>query len=80
MSFGYSTSFLNVFAMLSILLGIFIIITKNPIISVYCNLNKYCNNYTIMMDNIYIFILSHYKNPSAGIGRQGKFKLCWCIS
>jgi NADH-ubiquinone oxidoreductase chain 6 len=34
MSFGYSTSFLDVFAMLSILLGIFIIITKNPIISV----------------------------------------------
>ena len=34
MSFGYSTSFLNVFSMLSILLGIFIIITKNPIISV----------------------------------------------
>ena len=34
MSFGYSTSFLDVFAMFSILLGIFIIITKNPIISV----------------------------------------------
>src|SRR5438046_8200414 len=34
MSFGYSTSFLDIFAMLSILLGIFIIITKNPIISV----------------------------------------------
>ena len=34
MSFGYSTSFLDVFIMLSILLGIFIIITKNPIISV----------------------------------------------
>ena len=34
MSFGYSTSFFNVFSMLSILLGIFIIITKNPIISV----------------------------------------------
>jgi NADH-ubiquinone oxidoreductase chain 6 len=34
MSFGYSTSFLDVFAMLSVLLGIFIIITKNPIISV----------------------------------------------
>ena len=34
MSFGYSTSFLDVFTMLSILLGIFIIITKNPIISV----------------------------------------------
>ena len=34
MSFGYSTGFLDIFAMLSILLGIFIIITKNPIISV----------------------------------------------
>src|SRR5437762_14357638 len=34
MSFCYSTSFLDVFAMFSILLGIFIIITKNPIISV----------------------------------------------
>jgi NADH-ubiquinone oxidoreductase chain 6 len=34
MSFGYSTSFLDIFAMFSILLGIFIIITKNPIISV----------------------------------------------
>jgi NADH-ubiquinone oxidoreductase chain 6 len=34
MSFGYSISFLDIFAMLSILLGIFIIITKNPIISV----------------------------------------------
>ena len=34
MSFGFSTEFLDIFAMLSILLGIFIIITKNPIISV----------------------------------------------
>src|SRR5438045_6050159 len=34
MSFGYSTSFLYLFAMFSILLEIFIIITKNPIISV----------------------------------------------
>jgi NADH-ubiquinone oxidoreductase chain 6 len=34
MSFGYSTGFLDIFAILSILLGIFIIITKNPIISV----------------------------------------------
>ena len=34
MSFGYPTSFLDVFAMFSIILGIFIIITKNPIISV----------------------------------------------
>src|ERR1700712_925320 len=33
-SFGYSTSFLDLFAILSIILGIFIIITKNPIISV----------------------------------------------
>jgi NADH-ubiquinone oxidoreductase chain 6 len=34
MSFGYSTSFLNILALLSIFLGIFIIVTKNPIISV----------------------------------------------
>jgi NADH-ubiquinone oxidoreductase chain 6 len=34
MSFGYSTGFLNMLAILSIFLGIFIIITKNPIISV----------------------------------------------
>jgi len=34
MSFGYSTGFLDILAILSILLGIFIIITKNPIISV----------------------------------------------
>ena len=34
MSFGYSTEFLDIFAILSILLGIFIIVTKNPIISV----------------------------------------------
>src|SRR5438045_5077803 len=34
MSFCYLTNFLDVFAMFSILLGIFIIITKNPIISV----------------------------------------------
>src|ERR1700756_5187419 len=34
MSFGYSTGFLDIFAILSILLGIFIIVTKNPIISV----------------------------------------------
>jgi NADH-ubiquinone oxidoreductase chain 6 len=34
MSFGYSTGFLDIFAILSIFLGIFIIVTKNPIISV----------------------------------------------
>src|ERR1700727_2313315 len=34
MSFGYSTGFLDILAILSILLGIFIIVTKNPIISV----------------------------------------------
>src|ERR1700751_2542267 len=34
MSFGYSTGFLNILAILSIFLGIFIIVTKNPIISV----------------------------------------------
>src|SRR5947199_5020809 len=34
MSFGYSTGFLDILAVLSILLGIFIIVTKNPIISV----------------------------------------------
>jgi len=34
MSFGYSTGFLDMLAMLSIFLGIFIIVTKNPIISV----------------------------------------------
>ena len=34
MSFGYSTGFLDIFTMFSLLLGIFIIITKNPIISV----------------------------------------------
>jgi NADH-ubiquinone oxidoreductase chain 6 len=34
MSFGYSTGFLNILAILSISLGIFIIVTKNPIISV----------------------------------------------
>jgi hypothetical protein len=55
MSFGYSISFLNVFAMLSILLGIFIIINNNPIISVlysnnnfYCNKNKSCKGYIII--------------------------------
>jgi NADH-ubiquinone oxidoreductase chain 6 len=34
MSFGYSTGFLDILALLSIFLGIFIIVTKNPIISV----------------------------------------------
>jgi NADH-ubiquinone oxidoreductase chain 6 len=34
MSFGYSTGFLDILAILSIFLGIFIIVTKNPIISV----------------------------------------------
>jgi NADH-ubiquinone oxidoreductase chain 6 len=34
MSFGYSTGFLDIFAVLSLFLGIFIIVTKNPIISV----------------------------------------------
>jgi NADH-ubiquinone oxidoreductase chain 6 len=34
MSFGYSTGFLDILAILAILLGIFIIVTKNPIISV----------------------------------------------
>src|ERR1700723_1329595 len=34
MSFGYSTGFLDIFAILSLFLGIFIIVTKNPIISV----------------------------------------------
>jgi NADH-ubiquinone oxidoreductase chain 6 len=34
MSFGYSTGFLDILAILSISLGIFIIVTKNPIISV----------------------------------------------
>jgi NADH-ubiquinone oxidoreductase chain 6 len=34
MSFGYSTGFLDLLAILSIILGIFIIVTKNPIISV----------------------------------------------
>src|SRR6202045_3941848 len=34
MSFGYSTGFLDIFAILSIFLGVFIIVTKNPIISV----------------------------------------------
>src|SRR4051794_35757515 len=34
MSFGYSTGFLDTLAILSMFLGIFIIITKNPIISV----------------------------------------------
>lgn len=34
MSFGYSTGFLDILAILSIVLGIFIIVTKNPIISV----------------------------------------------
>jgi NADH-ubiquinone oxidoreductase chain 6 len=34
MSFGYSTEFLDILALLSIFLGIFIIVTKNPIISV----------------------------------------------
>jgi NADH-ubiquinone oxidoreductase chain 6 len=33
-SFGFSTGFLNLLAFLSIFLGIFIIVTKNPIISV----------------------------------------------
>jgi NADH-ubiquinone oxidoreductase chain 6 len=33
-SFGFSTSFLNLLAFLSLFLGIFIIVTKNPIISV----------------------------------------------
>lgn len=34
MSFGYSTGFLDLLAIISIFLGIFIIVTKNPIISV----------------------------------------------
>ena len=34
MSFGYSTGFLDLLAVLAIFLGIFIIVTKNPIISV----------------------------------------------
>ena len=34
MSFGYSTGFLDILVILSIFLGIFIIVTKNPIISV----------------------------------------------
>jgi len=34
MSFGYSTGFLDILAIISIFLGIFIIVTKNPIISV----------------------------------------------
>ena len=34
MSFGYSTSFLDLFILLSLFSGIFIIVTKNPIISV----------------------------------------------
>src|SRR6202041_3928386 len=34
MSFGYSTGFLDILAILSIFLGVFIIVTKNPIISV----------------------------------------------
>jgi len=34
MSFGYSTGFLDILAILSLFLGIFIIVTKNPIISV----------------------------------------------
>ena len=34
MSFGYSTSFLDILAILWMFLGIFIIVTKNPIISV----------------------------------------------
>src|SRR5437868_7104958 len=34
MSFGYSTGFLDILAILSIFLGIFIIVTKNPVISV----------------------------------------------
>jgi NADH-ubiquinone oxidoreductase chain 6 len=34
MSFGYSTKFLDILAIIAIFLGIFIIVTKNPIISV----------------------------------------------
>ena len=34
MSFGYSTGFLDILGILAIFLGIFIIVTKNPIISV----------------------------------------------
>lgn len=34
MSFGYSTGFLDLFVILSLFSGIFIIVTKNPIISV----------------------------------------------
>src|SRR6202161_194052 len=34
MSFGYSTGFLDLLAIISLFLGIFIIVTKNPIISV----------------------------------------------
>ena len=39
---------------------------------------KYCKGYTIMIvQSIPLFTLfMFYNNPSAGIGRQGKFKLC----
>ncbi len=33
-SFGYSTNFLNILAIISVFSGIFIIVTKNPVISV----------------------------------------------
>lgn len=30
----------------------------------------------LLCDKVYIYIIK--KNPSAGIGSQGKLKICWC--
>ena len=36
----------------------------------------FCDYYNFIFKS-YAFFIVYKKNPSAGIGRQDKFKLCW---